>query len=355
MSMTKHSNLKLGLTSGLIGAVGTVLILALGSTVLGAPGNGNGKGKNDGGETAPPPDGGGTEGGGTESGGTETGGTEGGGTEGGGTTPPPQPEILRLTGIVRDFKERTVSGGHIDFEKQPDLGFGHYHGNVEPFLGENGKPVFSGQGKKVSSQWRDADGRPVCYLLFDPDRGDTAGSATQDSTGGIASADSFAQWFTDVPGKNLSSDLTLDFRLQDDGTYVFDDTADPHYSSLGGFFPIEDRLFGNSGGTPDRNFHFTFELHTEFVYRADQNQHFRFVGDDDVWVYIDGNLVIDLGGVHPAIEQFVDLNRLGLVDGQQYSLDFFFAERHRTQSNFRIQTNILLMTGNLPAITEAFD
>ena len=67
-------------------------------------------------------------------------------------------------------------------------------------------------------------------------------------------------------GVNMSKPLTLDFVRQDDGSYVFDDKEDELYQSLGGFFPIEGDLLGNSDGTPDRNFHFTFELHTTFTY-----------------------------------------------------------------------------------------
>ena len=74
----------------------------------------------------------------------------------------------------------------------------------------------------------------------------------------------------------------------------------------------------------------------------------EFVGDDDVWVFVNEMLVIDLGGIHGATEQYVDLNRLGLEDGETYTLDFFFAERHRTQSNFRFQTNLLLEVAREP-------
>ena len=40
------------------------------------------------------------------------------------------PEAIVLTGVVRDFKERTAENGHPDFERRPDRGFGHYVGNV---------------------------------------------------------------------------------------------------------------------------------------------------------------------------------------------------------------------------------
>jgi len=267
------------------------------------------------------------------------------------------PETIELVGMVRDFKERSVEGGHTDFERRPAGGFGHYAGNISPTLGENGKPVFVGGGRKVTSQWRDNQGRAICYTLYDPSKGDTAGSWGSLDTGGITNATSFSQWFNDSLGNNMSvaKSLTLTFHLQEDGSYVFDDKDDPYYVGLGGFFPIEHELYGQSGGTPDRNFHFTFELHTQFTYQADMPQVFQFIGDDDVWVFINGELVIDLGGVHGATSQYVDVSRLGLEDGEVYNLDFFFAERHRTQSNFRVVTNLLLESQPPASISPAFD
>ena len=265
------------------------------------------------------------------------------------------PEQIELTGIVRDFKERTDPDGHPDFERRPDRGYGHYSGNIALELGEDGRPVFTGNGFKVNSQWRDSSGRPICYALYDAALGDSAGSEGPASTGGIDSKESFDMWYNDIPGVNMSQPLKLTFNLDNDGNYVFDDKRDPVFSDRRGFFPIEDEMFGNPGGNPDRNFHFTFDLHTQFAYDEDLGQVFRFTGDDDVWVFIDGKLVIDLGGVHGATEQFVDLSRLGLTDGEIYRLDFFFAERHRTQSNFRIVTNLELQPLPLPETNAAFD
>lgn len=262
---------------------------------------------------------------------------------------------LQLTGLVRDFRAYNATNGHPDFQVAPNLGFGIYNGNVSPMLGSDGKPVYTGAGWLTKTQWKTSASKPICYLLYNAALGDLKGTKGGASTGAIHSQSSFNQWYNDVPGVNMSQPLTLTLHRQSDGSYVFDDKTDPTYSTLGGFFPIDNQLFGNSGGTPNHNFHFTFELHTTFKYRSGQNQTFKFVGDDDVWVYIDNKLVIDLGGVHGAQEQIVHLDRLGLTNGNMYNLDFFFAERHYTQSNFRIQTNIDLTSASLPAVSAVFD
>lgn len=266
------------------------------------------------------------------------------------------PATIVLTGIVRDFKEKTAPGGHVDFEVTPSRGFAHYSNNIETNLGADGKPVFKGGGKKVTKQWTTAAGKPIAFNQYNASLGDKLGTwDTVVSTGGITSSESFYSWFNDVLGTNLSKPLDITLVKQSNGAYVFDSTVDPVYKALGGFFPIENELFGNPGGSPNRNFHFTFELHTEFQYVAAENQTFTFRGDDDVWVFIDGKMVIDIGGIHSAVEQQIDLNRLGLVDGENYKLDFFFAERHRTQSNFRITTNLKLETVELPNVSAAYD
>ena len=267
------------------------------------------------------------------------------------------PDVIYLTGIVRDFKEKTVPGGHPDFENRPSNGFGRYSANIATTVGEDGKPVYTGGGYKVASQWRDAQHQQICYHVYNeyPAPGDTDGNFGTHSTGGITSADSFDQWFRDELGVNISAPLTLAFVRQDDGTYVFDDREDPYYIDLGGFFPIDGQMFGNSGGMPDHNFHFTFELHGEFEYDAAANQFFKFTGDDDVWVFVNGQMVIDLGGVHAALDQYIEIDRLGLSDGDKYQIDFFFAERHRTQSNFRIQTNMPIVSTELPTVSMVYD
>jgi len=75
------------------------------------------------------------------------------------------PQEIWLTGVVRDFQERTFPDGHPDFEKVPEHGFGQYSGNVAYLLGGDGKPMFTGLGHKISSPAMDAAGRPIAPHL----------------------------------------------------------------------------------------------------------------------------------------------------------------------------------------------
>lgn len=268
------------------------------------------------------------------------------------------PSELSLTGVLRDFREKSVSGGHPDFEKQPSAGFGHYMGIVQDQLDADYKPVFKSTGYKVGTQWKDSAGRniisPRSYVSAK--EGDSAGNKSSTAGGAVTSAERLAQWFRDSTGVNMSKQLTVKLKRQT-GTniYTFDDKLDDALRSLGGYFPVNGELFGNSSGG-DKNFHFTYELQTEFVYEKGKGQVFTFTGDDDVWVFIDGKLVIDIGGVHSAVSQTIELDRLNwLQDRQEYKLSFFFAERHRTQSNCRIDTTLVLKSVTPPATTGVFD
>ncbi|MFQ5429458.1 MAG: fibro-slime domain-containing protein [Phycisphaerae bacterium] len=197
---------------------------------------------------------------------------------------------ITLTSIIRDFQS-----SHPDFETTitDDRGF------VSATIGGDRKPVYIGDG---------------------------AGGATATTSG----AANFNQWYNDTPGVNQSTTHNLVLNngmVGPGGVYSFSDTS---------FFPIDGQMFGNEGNA--HNYHFTLELHSKFTFAP--GLFFNMSADDDLFVFINDQLVIDLGGVHPPETANVNLDTLGLVNGQTYDFDLFFAERHTTLSNLSFDTSI---------------
>ena len=104
------------------------------------------------------------------------------------------------------------------------------------------------------------------------------------------------------------------------------------------FYPVDGLLFGNEGET--HNYNFTYAAQATFTYSSCGGQFVEFTGADDLWLFIDDSLVMDLGGVQAMMPQHLDLDRLGLADGLTYSFRLFYAQRNSTMSKFNLRTNL---------------
>ncbi len=173
---------------------------------------------------------------------------------------------------------------------------------------------------------------------------DSLGLAGSASDGDISSAGTFADWFRDVPGTNMSRIHAI--ILTPDATGVYEFLTDE-------FHPIDNILFGDK--TRSHNRFFTYEISAYFTYKSCAGQFIDFRGTDDAWLFIGGRLVMDLGGIGANTQQHVDLDRLGMEDGEIYRLTLFHAQRQPMLGVFRLRTNLLLDTGDLPTIAAIWD
>jgi fibro-slime domain-containing protein len=206
----------------------------------------------------------------------------------------------KLAGVVRDFGAHGAAGGHPDFERYG--GTTAVTGIVAADLGSDGKPVYAHAG----------------------------------ATGVTTGRAEFDQWYRDVAGVNVALPVELPLSETKPGVFTYDSDK---------FFPIDGKGLGN-GPKPEHNFLFTTEVHLSFKYRG--GEVFTFRGDDDLWVFVNGKLVMDLGGLHPQLTGTVDLDQraaqIGLVKGREYPMDLFHAERHTDESTFHIETTIRCLT-----------
>jgi fibro-slime domain-containing protein len=262
------------------------------------------------------------------------------------TDTPVKPDKLVLPIVYHDFKGWDEAGGHVDFQHFQGNGRG-YAGIVEKTLGPSGVPVH------VAGCYP-TPGAGYPQLLTANNCPPGGANPTWDPA-----VDWFGMWYVDNATYNKTVVQTLTLTPIAGGAFQYSDLS---------FFPL-DGVAAGWGTSPGQahDYGFTSVARTWFEYTGTAT--LSFYGDDDVWVFVNKKLAVDLGGTHQQATGSVTLDAtnghgyvcdfvapgnafpspacsvalanghdvdLGLKIGSVYEIVVFQAERFRTESNYQL-------------------
>lgn len=163
--------------------------------------------------------------------------------------------------------------------------------------------------------------------------------------------------------------------LDSEGNPVLDDNGEPVTEPVYGFFPFN----GTSDAWKASTYNYGFGTRYDISFKLTSDGmilnkngekepiKFEFSGDDDVWVFIDGNLVLDIGGAHGAVTGSIDfaaqeatvygvkyggsasteytadeprVTSFNLSESATHTLTMFYMERGMWESNMKLVFNI---------------
>lgn len=262
---------------------------------------------------------------------------------------------------------------------------------VQSELGDDGYPVLNPAVVNTSSEYllsdlRGRNGSESLNYLFDPSQ-QTDGKASYPNVQGLLQVDkSGYYYYNSQENYAVYYQGTNSFTLYDLPGIIPDGL-----SPVGQFFPFNaatsnggrfsyknvnyNLMNGTTSGNENINHYFGMHMSTRFVQQFDgytDKGHtvpvtYEFSGDDDVWIFIDGKLVVDLGGIHDKASVTINfatgdvtINKVGdagyttyklgtkmgrtsdtLPNDTYHTLDFFYLERGNMDSNMYLKYNLV--------------
>lgn len=163
----------------------------------------------------------------------------------------------------------------------------------------------------------------------------------------------FTRWFSQVDGKSKSYPSSIILKHDGKAVSFKYDSAE--------FYPLDDyNAWGETFGRDNHNHLFTMNLGIPFQVLADGNEEFKITADDDTWVFLNDDLVLDMGGIHDAAsgvfkimkngevhtgvdERSLSYSGIKLANTDSAVIRVFHADRNSKNSVFNMElVNILL-------------
>jgi len=245
---------------------------------------------------------------------------------------PNDPNYIVLPVVVHDYYPCATNEWSTPL---PNMTLDNCQHDVEPYQTSStrwGSGLGTANTGMVSSTL--SPNRKPIYILGEAPNGVTS------SRYQTLNATTYARWWdSSWPGNwPISYNLTLQL----------DPKTGLYQINTGAFYPIDNRGWGNNGIYPEHNWGFCVEAHAAFIYNSSAT--LSFEGDDDLWIFLNNQLIFDIGGIHTPVKQTTKLGDVAwatpMKDFASYPFDMFYCERQTAGSDLILTSTVNIYCPN---------